>query len=142
MSQIMRLRRLAGSDHRIEDRNNGHRHEFAFSNNIVRNGLLHEADLLGDSYGGKLHPRAISVLLASLPVILRALVRRTTAVEMSTGVVASIPSGAPLILPSICRYETPRPTRAVSVISTRRLRIRWWSGTVRAIRPRRAAAPA
>ena len=76
MSQIMRLRRLAGSDHQIEDRNNGHRHEVAFTKNITRNGLLAEGELLPDSYGGKLHPRAIGVLLASLPVILRALVRR------------------------------------------------------------------
>jgi succinate dehydrogenase / fumarate reductase iron-sulfur subunit len=76
MSQIMRLRRLAGSDHQIEDRNNGHRHELAFTKNIARNGLLAEADVLPDSYGGKLHPRAIAVLLASLPVILRALMRR------------------------------------------------------------------
>ena len=30
MSQIMRLRRIAGSDHHIDDRNNGHRHEQAF----------------------------------------------------------------------------------------------------------------
>jgi len=76
MSQIMRLRRLAGSDHQIEDRNNGHRHERAFVENIRSNGLLQEADLLPDSYGGKFHPRAIAVLLASLPVILRALLRR------------------------------------------------------------------
>jgi succinate dehydrogenase iron-sulfur subunit len=76
MSQIMRLRRLAGSDHQIEDRNNGHRHEHAFVENIRTNGLLQEADLLPDSYGGKFHPRAIGVLLASLPVILRALARR------------------------------------------------------------------
>jgi succinate dehydrogenase / fumarate reductase iron-sulfur subunit len=76
MSQIMRLRRLAGSDHQIEDANNGHRHEHAFTENIARNGLLHEADLLTDSYGGKLHPRAIPVLLGSLPVILKALMRR------------------------------------------------------------------
>jgi succinate dehydrogenase / fumarate reductase, iron-sulfur subunit len=76
MSQIMRLRRLAGSDHQIEDANNGHRHELAFTENIARNGLLAEGDLLPDSYGGKLNPRAIPVLLASLPVILRALVRR------------------------------------------------------------------
>ncbi|MBA3806897.1 MAG: succinate dehydrogenase iron-sulfur subunit [Solirubrobacterales bacterium] len=76
MSQIMRLRRLAGSEHQIEDRNNGHRHEHAFTENIARNGLLHEADLLSDSYGGKLSPRAVPVLLGSLPVILRALMRR------------------------------------------------------------------
>ncbi len=58
MSQIMRLRRKAGSDYEIEDRNNGYRHEHAFVKNIRRNGLLHEADLLADSYGGKFHPRA------------------------------------------------------------------------------------
>ena len=44
MSQIMRLRRIAGADHHIEDRNNGHRHELAFVKNIERNGLLMEAD--------------------------------------------------------------------------------------------------
>jgi succinate dehydrogenase / fumarate reductase iron-sulfur subunit len=76
MSQIMRLRRIAGSEFEIEDRNNGHRHERAFVRNIERNGLLHEADLLPDSYGGKFHPRAVPELLDSLPVILRALQRR------------------------------------------------------------------
>jgi len=75
MSQIMRLRRIAGSDHAIDDRNNGHRHENAFVKNIERNGLLHEADLLPDSYGGKFHPRAVPELLASLPVALKGLQR-------------------------------------------------------------------
>jgi succinate dehydrogenase / fumarate reductase iron-sulfur subunit len=75
MSQIMRLRRLSGK-RGIEDRNNGHRHEIAFVKNIERNGLLHEADLLPDSYGGKFHPRAVPELLDSLPVITRALARR------------------------------------------------------------------
>jgi succinate dehydrogenase / fumarate reductase iron-sulfur subunit len=75
MSQIMRLRRIAGADYGIDDRNNGHRHEMAFVNNIERNGLLHEADLLPDSYGGKFHPRAVPVLLGSLPAILTALRR-------------------------------------------------------------------
>src|SRR5436305_6793292 len=46
MSQIMRLRRIAGSDHEIEDRNNGHRHEDAFATLIRDYGLLHEAELL------------------------------------------------------------------------------------------------
>jgi succinate dehydrogenase / fumarate reductase, iron-sulfur subunit len=73
MSQIMRLRRIASADHEIEDRNNGHRHEKAFVENIERNGLLHEADLLPDSYGGKFHPRAVPELVSSLPVILKAL---------------------------------------------------------------------
>src|SRR4051795_12184665 len=75
MSQIMRLRRIAGDDEQIVDRNNGHRHEMAFVKNIERNGLLHEADLLPDSYGGKFHPRAVPELLDSLPVVLRALQR-------------------------------------------------------------------
>jgi succinate dehydrogenase / fumarate reductase iron-sulfur subunit len=76
MSQIMRLRRVATADYEIEDRNNGYRHEHAFVNNIRKNGLLHEADLLPDSYGGKFHPRAVPELVSSLPVITRALARR------------------------------------------------------------------
>jgi succinate dehydrogenase / fumarate reductase iron-sulfur subunit len=75
MGQIMRLRRIAGSDQGIDDRNNGHRHEVAFVKNIERNGVLHEADLLTDSYGGKLHPRAVPELLASAPAVLTALRR-------------------------------------------------------------------
>jgi hypothetical protein len=76
MNQIMRLRRRAGGDHHIEDRNNGYRHEKAFVKNIYKNGLLHEADLLPDSYGGKFHPRAVPELLSSLPAITKALLRR------------------------------------------------------------------
>ena len=75
MGQIMRLRRIAGSDFDIEDRNNGYRHEHAFVKNIRRNGLLHEADLLPDSYGGKFHPRAVPELIASLPIVIKALLR-------------------------------------------------------------------
>jgi succinate dehydrogenase / fumarate reductase iron-sulfur subunit len=75
MSQIMRLRRKAGSDHEIEDRNNGYRHEHAFVKNVRRNGLLHESDLLSDSYGGKFHPRAAPELLSSLPTAATALAR-------------------------------------------------------------------
>jgi succinate dehydrogenase / fumarate reductase iron-sulfur subunit len=76
MNQIMRLRRISGADHHIEDRNNGHRHEKAFVENIKRNGLLHEADLLPDSYGGKFHPRAVPELVRSLPAIVKAFQRR------------------------------------------------------------------
>jgi succinate dehydrogenase / fumarate reductase iron-sulfur subunit len=76
MNQIMRLRRIAGSDERIEDRNNGYRHEHAFVKNIRRNGLLHEADLLADSYGGKLKPAAAREMLSSLPIALKAMARR------------------------------------------------------------------
>ncbi len=75
MSQIMRLRRRSGSDFDIEDRNNGYRHEHAFVENIQKNGLLHEADLLPDSYGGKFHPRAVPELISSLPVVTRAVAR-------------------------------------------------------------------
>ncbi len=75
MGQIMRLRRIAGNDMGIEDRNNGARHEHAFVENIRRNGVLHEADLLPDSYGGKLHPRGLPTLLGSLPVVLKAMRR-------------------------------------------------------------------
>jgi succinate dehydrogenase / fumarate reductase iron-sulfur subunit len=75
MSQIMRLRRRAGSDHDIEDRNNGYRHEHAFVKNIRRNGLLHEPDLLADSYGGKLNPRAVPELLSGMPTMTSAVLR-------------------------------------------------------------------
>jgi succinate dehydrogenase / fumarate reductase, iron-sulfur subunit len=81
MSQIMRLRRIAGADHNITDRNNGHRHEKAFVTLVREGGLLHEAELLprsygGDSWFGKFHPKAGMELLDSLPVITRALMRR------------------------------------------------------------------
>jgi succinate dehydrogenase / fumarate reductase iron-sulfur subunit len=75
MNQIMRLRRIAGSDEHINDRNNGYRHEHAFVENIRKNGLLHEADLLPDSYGGKFHPRAVPELISSLPTAARGLLR-------------------------------------------------------------------
>jgi succinate dehydrogenase / fumarate reductase iron-sulfur subunit len=75
MNQIMRLRRIAGSDEHINDRNNGYRHEHAFVDNIRKNGLLHEADLLPDSYGGKFHPRAVPELISSLPTAARGLLR-------------------------------------------------------------------
>jgi succinate dehydrogenase / fumarate reductase iron-sulfur subunit len=80
MSQIMRLRRRAGSDYHIQDRNNGHRHEQAFVTLIGDYGLLHEAELLprsygGDSWFGKFHPAAGKELLSSLPVVLKGLLR-------------------------------------------------------------------
>jgi succinate dehydrogenase / fumarate reductase iron-sulfur subunit len=81
MNQIMRLRRRAGNDHHIVDRNNGHRHESAFVTLVKQGGLLHEAELLprsygGDSWFGKFAPPAGIELLDSLPVITRALLRR------------------------------------------------------------------
>jgi succinate dehydrogenase / fumarate reductase iron-sulfur subunit len=81
MSQIMRLRRRAGNDHHIVDRNNGERHEAAFVTLVKDNGLLWEAELLprshgGNSFFGKFAPAAALELIDSLPVITKALLRR------------------------------------------------------------------
>jgi succinate dehydrogenase / fumarate reductase iron-sulfur subunit len=81
MSQIMRLRRIAGNDHHIVDRNNGHRHEEAFVGLVRDRGILQEAELLPRSYGGnswfgKFHPAAGAELMNSLPAIVKALQRR------------------------------------------------------------------
>ncbi len=75
MSQIMRLRRIAGSDFEIKDRNNGYNHEHAFVKNIRKNGILHETDLLTDSYGGKFNPAAGKEMLSGLPTALKGLTR-------------------------------------------------------------------
>ena len=81
MSQIMRLRRRAGEDHDINDRNNGKRHEKAFVSLVKDNGLLWEAELLPRSYGGnsffgKFAPPSALELIDSLPVITKAILRR------------------------------------------------------------------
>ncbi len=81
MNQIMRLRRRAGNDHHIVDRNNGERHERAFVSLVKQGGLLHEAELLPRSYGGdswfaKFAPSAGAELASSLPSITKALLRR------------------------------------------------------------------
>lgn len=81
MNQIMRLRRIAGTDHGIVDRNNGHRHEQAFGTLVKDYGLLWEAELLprsygGDSWFGKFAPSAGREMLSSLPAITKALLRR------------------------------------------------------------------
>ncbi|UGS34566.1 succinate dehydrogenase/fumarate reductase iron-sulfur subunit [Capillimicrobium parvum] len=86
MSQIMRLRRRAGNDHHIKDRNNGERHESAFVTLIKDYGLLHEAELLprsygGDSWFGKFHPKAGAELLDSLPAITKAVMRRKVSIK-------------------------------------------------------------
>ena len=80
MSQIMRLRRRAGSDHEIVDRNNGHRHEDAFVTLVKDYGLLNEAELLPRSYGGnswfaKFHPAAGKELLTSLSTVITGVIR-------------------------------------------------------------------
>jgi succinate dehydrogenase / fumarate reductase iron-sulfur subunit len=79
MDQIMRLRRMAGDDHDIDDVNNGRRHESAFARIIERKGTLDESLLLQESYAqgvkGKLIPRpgAIKGLVGSLPTAIRGL---------------------------------------------------------------------
>ncbi|HEX6117645.1 MAG TPA: succinate dehydrogenase iron-sulfur subunit [Solirubrobacterales bacterium] len=77
MDQIMRLRRRAGDDEGIDDVNNGHRHEIAFTKIIEKKGTLDESLLLQESYAagvkGKLKPSkgAIKGLLGSLPTAVR-----------------------------------------------------------------------
>jgi succinate dehydrogenase / fumarate reductase iron-sulfur subunit len=80
MSQIMRLRRRAGTDEKIVDRNNGHRHEDAFVTLVRDYGLLNEAELLPRSYGGnswfgKFHPAAGVELLSSISTVLIGVMR-------------------------------------------------------------------
>jgi succinate dehydrogenase iron-sulfur subunit len=77
MDQIMRLRRRAGDGYEIDDDNNGHRHELAFTKIIERKGTLDESLLLQESYAqgikGKLipTPEAIKGLVGSLPTAVR-----------------------------------------------------------------------
>jgi len=88
MGQIMRLRRIATSDHGIVDQNNGQRHEAAFTGLIRDYGLNHEAELLPRSYGGpswfgKFHPAAGKELLSSLPVIVKGVLRRKVSPKLA-----------------------------------------------------------
>ncbi|MBV9816876.1 MAG: succinate dehydrogenase/fumarate reductase iron-sulfur subunit [Solirubrobacterales bacterium] len=88
MSQIMRLRRRAGTDEKIVDRNNGHRHEDTIATLVRDYGLLHEAEMLPRSYGGnswfgKFHPAAGQVLLRSLPSIVPAVLRRKVNIKIA-----------------------------------------------------------
>ena len=77
MNQIMRLRRLAGGEHGVDDVNNGHRHEIAFTKIIESKGTLDESLLLQESYApgviGKLKPSlaAIKGLMQSIPTAIR-----------------------------------------------------------------------
>ena len=98
MDQIMRLRRLAGHDHDIDDVNNGRRHELAFTKIIERKGTLDESLLLQESYAqgikGKLMPTsgAIKGLLGSLPTAIRGL---------KTGKMRSLPKLIPGVHPKL-----------------------------------------
>ena len=76
-NQIMRLRRLAGDAHEIDDVNNGRRHELAFVKIIEKKGTLDESGLLQESFApgikGKLMPRLASIkgLFESIPTAIR-----------------------------------------------------------------------
>lgn len=92
MNQIMRLRRLAGDEHNIDDVNNGRRHELAFVKLIEKKGTLDESGLLQESFApgikGKLMPRAASIkgLFESIPTAIRGI---------RTGKMRSIPKLIP-----------------------------------------------
>jgi succinate dehydrogenase iron-sulfur subunit len=88
MGQIMRLRRIAGSDQHITDQNNGHRHEETIVTLIKDYGLLHEAEMLPRSYGGnswfgKFHPAAGRELLSSLPIVIRGVMKRKVSLKIA-----------------------------------------------------------
>jgi succinate dehydrogenase iron-sulfur subunit len=98
MDQIMRLRRLATRDEEIDDINNGHRHEKAFTKIIERKGTLDESLLLQESYAqgikGKLIPKmsAITGLLGSIPTAIRGI---------RTGKMRSLPKLIPGVHPKL-----------------------------------------
>src|SRR3954453_21940606 len=102
MDQIMRLRRIAGHDHGIDDENNGHRHESAFTKIIEKKGTLDEALLLQESYAqgikGKLIPKpsALKGLLGSLPTAVRGLRtgKMRSLPKLIPGVHEKLPDGA------------------------------------------------
>jgi succinate dehydrogenase / fumarate reductase, iron-sulfur subunit len=98
MDQIMRLRRIAGHDHDIDDVNNGRRHELAFTKIIERKGTLDEALLQQESYApgikGKLAPKpaGIKALVESLPTAIRGI---------RTGKMRSLPKLIPGVHPKL-----------------------------------------
>jgi succinate dehydrogenase / fumarate reductase, iron-sulfur subunit len=102
MDQIMRLRRLATRDYEINDENNGHRHEAAFTKMIRRFGTNDEALLLQESFApgvkGKLKPPrgAVKALLESIPTALRGIRsgKMRSLKKLIPGVHSKLPDGA------------------------------------------------
>jgi succinate dehydrogenase / fumarate reductase, iron-sulfur subunit len=98
MDQIMRLRRLASHEEEIDDINNGHRHEEAFTKMIRKKGTNDEALLLQESFApgikGKLKPPrgAVKALIESVPTALRGI---------KTGKMRSLPKLIPGIHPKL-----------------------------------------
>src|SRR3954471_24768859 len=102
MDQIMRLRRKAGHEQDIDDVNNGHRHEAAFTKMIRRYGTNDESLLLQESFAqgikGKLRPSmgAITGLLGSIPTALRGIRtgKMRSLKKLIPGVHPKLPDGA------------------------------------------------
>ena len=98
----MRLRRLAAHDEEIDDVNNGHRHEAAFTKIIEKKGTLDESLLLQESYAqgikGKLKPSkgAINGLLGSIPTAMRGIRsgKMRSLPKLIPGVHQKLPGGA------------------------------------------------
>jgi succinate dehydrogenase / fumarate reductase iron-sulfur subunit len=108
MSQIMRLRRKAGDDYGIKDRNHGYSHEHAFVKNIRKNGILQEADLLADSYGGKFHPAAAAELVSGLPTAVRGLSRGKMTPRKMVGHPHKAPKSVKKLFDEIDKSDEPR----------------------------------
>jgi succinate dehydrogenase / fumarate reductase, iron-sulfur subunit len=112
MDQIMRLRRAATAEYEIDDVNNGHRHEAAFTKIIEKKGTLDESLLLQESYAqgvkGKLKPTkgAISGLIGSIPTALRGLRtgKMRSLPKLIPGVHAKLPGDAQEHVQSIYRH--------------------------------------
>ncbi len=102
MDQIMRLRRLAGHEEEIVDKNNGHNHEAAFVKIIEKKGTLDESLLLQESYApgvkGKLIPKpsAIKGLVGSIPTAIRGIRsgKMRSLPKLIPGVHEKLPDGA------------------------------------------------
>jgi succinate dehydrogenase / fumarate reductase iron-sulfur subunit len=115
MGQIMRLRRIAIDDYHIVDRNNGERHEAAFTGLVRDYGLNYEAELLSRSYGGnswfgKFHPAAAKELLSSLPAIIKA-IRRGKVTPKKALVGEKIPGADLKAVQAIYEKVESRPER-------------------------------
>ncbi len=102
MNQIMRLRRLAGDEHDIQDVNNGRNHELAFVKIIEKKGTLDESLLLQESYApgikGKLKPTLASMkgLIQSIPTAIRGIRtgKMRSVPKLIPGVHHKLPDGA------------------------------------------------
>src|SRR5262249_46882371 len=101
-NKIRGRRRIAPRDYEIDDVNNGHRHESAFTKIIEQKGTLDESLLLQESYAqgvvGKLKPSggAIKGLIGSLPTAIRGIRtgKMRSLSKLIPGVHPKLPNGA------------------------------------------------